>query len=221
MQATQLQPDCSLFLEHLAKLHFETEEYALAISLFQRAATVGEIQPVSFGLWGRSYYELADYESAAAQLQAMLAFDLTPTLSAYARYYLVLSQLQAGQLFRARREMERLLEQELPDDELLADLGEQLLEAKCITLAKRSLECFLGEREDLSVAQSYQEIVEIEQRVDRILPRLFSGDEERILRNVHLLLQFGSEKVARALASIQDAHSPLIREAVVEYHRQA
>jgi len=116
--------------------------------------------------------------------------------------------------------VETLMAMELPDYELLGDLGEQPLDAKCITLAHRCLEKFLEDREELAIARSYQEIVEIEQRVDRILPRLFSGDEERILQNIHLLSQFGSEKVARALASIQDARSALVREAVVEYHRK-
>jgi len=219
-RAIELEPDCSLFLEHQAKLHFESEEYAQAISLFERAGRVGQIQPVSFGLWGRAYYELEDYQSASEKLEKMLSLERNPTLISYARYYLVLSHLRAGNLFRARREVEPLLEMKLPDFELLGDLGEQLLDAKCITLARYCLQKFLDDREDLAMARSYQEIVEIEQRVDKILPRLFSGDEERILQNIHLLFQFGSEKVARALASIQDAHSALVREAVVEYHRK-
>ena len=219
-RAIELEPECSLFLEHLAKIYFESEEYSQAISLFQRAHGVGKIQPVSFGLWGRCYYELGEYESSAEQMGKMLRHELSPTLTGYARYYLVLSWLRAGRLFRARAEMEPLLTLEMSDYEMLADLGEQLLDAKCITLSKRCFERFLDKREDLAVRKSYQEIVDIEQRVDQILPRLFSGDEERILQNIHLLYQFGSEKVGRALASIQDAHSPLIREAVVEYHRR-
>lgn len=219
-RAIELEPDCSLFLEHQAKLHFESEEYAQAISLFQRASGVGPIQPVSYGLWGRAYYELEDYAAAAEQLEKMLHLEHNPTLISYARYYLVLSWLRGGNLFRARREVEPLLEMQSADFELLGDLGEQLLDAKCITLARRCLEKFLESRDDLAMARSYQEIVDIEQRVDRILPRLFSGDEERILQNIHLLFQFGSEKVARALASIQDARSALVREAVVEYHRR-
>lgn len=219
-RAIELEPNCSLFLEHLAKLHFETEEYAQSIGLFQQASMVGQIQPVSYGLWGRAYYELEDFESSAEQLEKMLQFDLTTTLTAYARYYLVLSWLRCGNLFRVRRDIEPLFSLRLNDNDIIADLGEQLLDARCITLAKRCLENFLEDHEDLSVSRSYQEIVEIEQRVDQILPRLFSGDEERILQNIHLLFQFGSEKVARALASIQDAHSALVREAVVEYHRK-
>ncbi len=219
-RAIELEPDCSLFLEHQAKLHFESEEYAQAISLFQRASAVGPIQPVSYGLWGRACYELEDYRSAGEQLEKMLRLERNPTLISYARYYLVLSWFREGNLFRARREIEPLLEMRLPDYELLGDLGEQLLDAKCITLARRCLEKFLEDRGDLTTERSYQEIVEVEQRVDRILPRLFSGDEERILQNIHLLFQFGSEKVARALASIQDARSALVREAVIEYHRK-
>jgi tetratricopeptide (TPR) repeat protein len=217
-RAIELEPECSLFLEHLAKLHFESEEYQQCVSLFQRANLAGDVQPVSFGLWGRASYELEDYDSAAEQLSRMLQFELTPTLTSYARYYLVLSRLRGGMLFHVRREMRRLLSQPKMDLELLADLGEQLLDSRCISLAKRCLERYLEDSEDMTVSRSYQEIVEIEQKVDSILPRLFSGDEERILQNIHLLFQFGSEKVGRALASIQDATSPLIREAVVEYH---
>jgi tetratricopeptide (TPR) repeat protein len=217
-RSIELEPNCSLFLEHLAKLHFESEEYSQSISLFQRANAVGEIQPVSFGLWGRSFYELEQFDSAAEQLERMLRAKLTPTLRGYALYYLTLSRLKGEDLFPMRRDIIPLLDLEMPEYDLLADLGEQLLDGKCISLAKQCFERFLDKREDMTVSRSYQEIVEIEQRVDQILPRLFSGDEERILQNIHLLYQFGNEKVARALASIQDAQSPLIREAVVEYH---
>lgn len=219
-KAIELEPSCSLFLEHLAKLHFENADYCEAINLFRRAGASGEIQPVSYGLWGRAYYELQDYTAAIEQLEKMLAFDLSPTLTAYARYYLVLSSLEGSDMFRARLSMQQFLDSSPNEHDLLADLGEQLLEARCITLAKRCLERFLEQQEDIAVQRSYQEIVDIEHRVDQILPRLFSGDEERILQNIHLLFQFGSERVARALASIQEAHSPLIREAVVEYHRK-
>ena len=219
-RSIELEPECSLFLEHLAKLHFESEEYSQAISLFHRADSVGEIQPVSFGLWGRSYYELEQYETAAEKLEHMLQFDLSTTLSGYARYYLILSWMRANQLFQMRNEIEPLLFLEMTDYEMLADLGEQLLDTRCITLAKRCLGRYLEMRDDITVKKSYGEIVEIEERIDQILPRLFSGDEERILQNIHLLYQFGSEKVARALASIHDAKSPLIRESVVEYHRK-
>jgi len=219
-RSIELQPECSLFLEHLAKLHFESEEYSQAINLFQRADGIGDIQPVSYGLWGRSYYELEQFDSAAEQLNRMLEFELSPTLNGYARYYLVLSWLRAGKLFQARKIVDPLLSLEMADYELLADLGEQLLDSRCITLAKRCFERYLEMREDATVEKSHREIVEIEERIDQILPRLFSGDEERILQNIHLLYQFGSEKVARALASIQNAQSPLVRESILEYHRR-
>jgi tetratricopeptide (TPR) repeat protein len=220
-RSLELQPECSLFLEHLGKLHFESEEYSQAINLFQRADGIGDIQPVSYGLWGRSYYELEQFDSAAEQLNRMLEFELSPTLNGYARYYLVLSWLRAGKLFRARKIVDPLLSLEMTDYELLADLGEQLLDSRCITLAKRCFERYLEMRRGRHGREEPREIAR-----NRRTNRSDSPSPVQRRRRAHpsristCCINLEARKWRGALASIQNAQSPLVRESILEYQRR-
>jgi tetratricopeptide (TPR) repeat protein len=218
-RAVELDPHCSLFLEHLGRLYFETKEYAQSILYFQRASAAGEMHPVCYGIMGRAYLEREEYEKGIECLRKMLEREADPIHRTYAEYYLVLGCLGSGDLMTARDLADSLLDKDGVDPEVYRDLGEHFLDISCIGMAGELFARVLDLGEDPRAEEACVEICEIEEKIDRILPQVFCGDEEVVLQNIHLLQQFGSPKVSRALLSILDAASPLIREAVIEYNR--
>jgi len=218
-RAVELDPHCSLFLEHLGRLYFETKEYAQSILYFQRATAAGEMHSVCYGIMGRAYLEREEHQKAIECLRAMLTREEDSTHRVYAEYYLVLAHLGAGDLLRARELASELLERDEVDPEVFRDLGEQFLDISCTGMAGELFARVLDFGPDTRAEEACAEICEIEERIDQILPQVFCGDEEVVLQNIHLLQQFGSVKVSKALLSILDAESPLIREAVIEYNR--
>jgi tetratricopeptide (TPR) repeat protein len=219
-RAIELEPHCSLFLEHLGKLYFETREYAQSILYFQRAAAAGEMHPVCYGILGRAYLERAEYSKAIASLEELLNRETDPIHIVYGQYYLCLANLGSENLIAARELATALLQSQHADAEVLRDLGEHFLDISCTSIAGELFARVLDFGDDPRAEEACAEIAEIESRIDEVLPQVFCGDEEIVLQNIHLLHQFGSQKVSKALLSILDAQSPLIREAVIEYSRK-
>ena len=62
-----------------------------------------------------------------------------------------------------------------------------------------------------------EDIHSIEKQIDEMLPRLFDGDEERLLHQIHALKEFGNDRISKALLSFIDAPSAPVRESVIRY----
>ena len=221
-RAIELDPKCSLFHEHLGKLYFETEEYAQAILFFEKATELGPIQSVSYGILGRAHLARKEFHKSITALNKMLETEQNPGLRVYGNYYLCTAHLDLDNLVEARRIAQSILDDPYTEPQVLRELGHRFLAASCVSMAddlyKRMFE--LSGKADERSSDAMNEIRDIQKRIDDILPRVFCGDEEVVLQNIHLLNQFGSAKVSRALISISGAKSPLIREAVIEYNRR-
>ncbi len=217
-KAIDLEPTCSLFLEHLARLNFETLDYSESIRLFNRASLVGTIQPISLGLWGRALYESGLYDEAVRAFDQLLRRDSQETIQIGSRFWLVVSYLKLERLAQARQIAYELLDRSGIDHKLLLDLGENFLKVRCLDLSRDVFERLAMEREELLIARlRLEDITQLEDRIDELLPQLFQGDEERILHHISHLKNFGSEKISRAMISLITSPSPLIREAVIHY----
>ena len=220
-RALDLQPDCSLFYEHLARLHFQQGEWAKCITYFSRALRVGGILPISYGLLGRAYAETGRYQRAARNFQQMIQKETAAPLVRLGRYHLVLAYLRMGCLYKARYEAKSLLEEDQMDTEVIRDLGLNFLDARCVSMAKCFLERLIIAREELLPARArVDEIADIEKRISGLLVSLEEEDEERLLYQIHHLSKVGSEEVSQALLELRHSRSPLVREAVIDYHRK-
>lgn len=217
-KAIELEPTCSLFLEHLARLYFENTDYREAIRVFRRASLVGQIQPISIGLWGRALFEQGLYEQSIETFEHLLEKEKNPAIQNGANYWLAIANLKLHRIAAARRITEQLLKEKETDNKLLHELGENFIEAKCLSLAKRIFKRLSHGKEDaLLVRLRLEDIFSIEKQIDEMLPRLFDGDEERLLHQIHSLKEFGNDRISKALLSFLDSPSAPVRESVIRY----
>jgi tetratricopeptide (TPR) repeat protein len=220
-RAVDLEPNCSLFMEHLARLHFELEEYHQAIDLFLQASMMGSMLPISYGLMGRAYFECGEYDLALEALSEMVESESNPSLVCVAKNYMVRSMIELGRLFEARSMGRQVLRNEETEMRVLVDLGEAFLRSRCIDEAREYFETVILRREEvMSARRRLREIDKIDRQIDEFLPQLFDADEERLLRYINVLMKVGSRRISQTLLSgFRSSISPLVREAVVEYHR--
>ena len=220
-KAIELEPSCGLFLEHLARLFFENSDYAEASRFFQRASLIGPIQPLSLGLWGRSLFERGLYEKSIQTFERLLEKDHQPAIQVGAHYWLSIANTKLGRIATARELAEKILSFKDIDYKILYDLGENFIHARCLSLAKRIFERLAIEREELLLARlRLEDIRSLEKQINEILPKLFDGDEERMLHQIHALREFGANRVSRALLSFINHPSAPIRENVIKYQSQ-
>jgi len=218
-KAIELEPTCSLFLEHIARLQFETLDYHESARMFQRASLVGPIQPVSLGLWGRALFEQGHYEESIEAFERLLEqTEQTEEIKMGAEYWLAVSHTKLNRVAAARRIAGRLLSKDEIDAKILSDLGENFIEARCLSLARRIFERLAIEKEELLVARlRLEDIRSIESQIEDMLPRLFDGDEERTLHQIHSLREFGNARISKALLSLLNTTSAPIRESIIRY----
>lgn len=218
LQAIDLERKQSLFLEHLARLHFETEEYSVCLVRFQEAQAVGPLQPISYGLMGRAHFELDRYPESISCLEKMLEIEEEPRLRRIAMYYLILAHLKDGSLIPARRRAHELLEDEHADPLILSALADRFQAAGCLSLALAFLERM--EEDSEGVADRVEEIQTLLSRTEPRLHNLFTSDEEKLLHHLHFVSQVGGDRIYRVLMSLMETPSALVREAVVSYCRK-
>lgn len=217
-KAVELNPTCSLFLEHYARLQFEMQDYKEATRLFYRASLVGKIQPVSLGLWGRALFEQGLYEQSIETFERLLEQKQQPAVQNGAKYWLAVARIKLGHLAPARRIAYDLLSRKNVDNKVLFDLGEQFVEARCLSMAREIFEKIAIEKEEFLLTRlRLEDIRGLEKQIDDMLPALFEGDEERMLHQIHALGEFGSEKISRALISLIHSPSAPLREGILRY----
>ena len=221
-RAIDLEPNCSLFLEHLARLHFELEEYHQAIDLFNQAALVGQMLPISYGLLGRAFFEIGEHPRALASLRQRVEGEANPSLVCVAKSYMVRALLELGRCYEARQTARQVLRNEDAEVRVLMDLGEGLLRARSIDIAREFFEKVIPRREEaLAARRRIEEINKIDRQIDEFLPQLYHADEEKLLRYINVLMKVGSARVAQTLVEgFRNSVSPMVREAVIEYHRR-
>ena len=221
-RAIDLEPNCSLFLEHLARLHFELEEYHQSIDLFLSASLVGQMLPISSGLLGRAYFEIGQYHDALDALRQMVDGESNPGLVCVAKSYMVRCLLELGRLYEARQLARQVLRNEDAEVRVLMDLGEAFLRARVIDLSREFFEKVILRREEaLAARRRIEEIQKIDHQIDEFLPQLYQADEEKLLRFINVLMKVGSTRVSQKLISgFRNSVSPMVREAVIEYHRR-
>ncbi|MBI1387433.1 MAG: tetratricopeptide repeat protein [bacterium] len=217
-KAVELEPTCSLFLENLARLQFETSDYRESARLFHRASMVGPIQPISLGLWGRALFEQGLYEQAIETFENLLERDHQPLIQLGGKYWLAMGHIKQGRVAAARRITETILKEKDLDAKILFDLGEHFVEARCISLSRKIFERLLNEKDEILAARlRLDDIKRLEEQIDEALPKLFDGDEERLLHQIHALREFGSDKISKALISMLDSPSAPVRENIIRY----
>lgn len=218
LKAIEIEPSCSYFLEHLARLNFETVDYPEAARLFHRASMVGPIQPLSIGLWGRALFEQALYEESITAFQQLLERDQQPNVLVGARYWQTLANIKLGRMAAARKMAEHLLQQKRADYKVLYELGENFIEARCLDIARKIFEKIAIEKEEFLLSRlRLEDIRNLEQEIDEMLPGLFEGDEEKLLYQIHSLLFVGDERVSKAMLSLVGNASAMVRESVIRY----
>lgn len=217
-KAIEIDPSCPYFLEHLARLNFEVLDFSEAARLFQRASTIGNIQSISIGLWGRALFEQAMYEESIDTFQQLLERDQPPTILVGARYWQTMANIKLGRIAAARKLIESLLLQKRADYKVLYDLGENFIEARCLDLARKIFEKISIEREEFILSRlRLEDIRHLEKEIDEMLPGIFEGDEEKLLYQIHALMEIGDERVSRAMLSLLDHPSALVRESITRY----
>lgn len=217
-KAIELEPTCSLFIEHMARLSFELLNYAQSANLFQRASMVGPIQPISMGLWGRALFEQGLYEQSIEVFERLLSLDLSAAIHSGANYWRTLAHIKMGNTAAARRITEEIIAQSEVDHKILFELGEHFIKVRCLSLARKIYEKIIMEREEVRLARlRLEDIRKLEEKIDALLPKLYDGDEENILHQIHALREFGNDRISKAFLSMIDSPSAPIREAVVQY----
>ncbi len=218
LKSVELEPTCSLFLENYARLQFDTLDYRESARHFQRASMVGSIQPISLGLWGRSLFEQGLFEQAVETFESLLERDKQPLIQLGAQYWLALAHIKLERTAAARRLAEAILKAKDVDSKILFDLGEHFIDVRCISLSRSIFERITNEDPDaLSSRLRLEDIKKIEDQIDEALPRLFDGDEERLLHQIHALREFGNDRISKALLSLIDSQSGPVRESVIRY----
>lgn len=217
-QAIDLEPRQSLFLEHLARLHFELGEYSVCLVRFQEAHRVGMLQPISYGLMGRAFFELDRYTEATDCLERMLEMEQEPSLRRIAYYYAILAYLSEGSLYPARKLAVRLLDEDEGDSTVFSVLADRFHDHRCLSIAKKFLD--RASQDSHEFEERRNALDRDLERAERLLPQLYSSDEETLLHHLHHLSQYGCEKVHRLLLSLGHIPSPLVREAILNYCRR-
>jgi tetratricopeptide (TPR) repeat protein len=217
-KAIEIEPTCNLFLEHCARLHFEMLDYKEATRLFYRASLVGKIQPVSLGLWGRALFEQGLFEQSIETFERLLEQQQQPVIQNGAKYWLAIARIKLEHLAAARRIIFELLTVADLDHKVLFELGEHLIEAKCLSLARAVFAKVMAEQPDSLLSRLRTEDIEsLEKQIDEMLPKIFEGDEERMLHQIHALSEFGNDKISRALLSLIHSPSAPLREVIIRY----
>ncbi len=218
LQAIDIEKKQSLFLEHLARLHFELEEYPVCLVRFQEALAAGPLQPISYGLMGRAHYELDRFAEAIDCLEKMLEIENDPRLRRIAAYYLVLSHLKDGSMVPARKRALMILEDPECDSVILSSLAERFQAAGCLSLTLALLEKMPVEGGNDS--ERIEEVQTLLTKVESHISKLFVSDEEQVLHHLHFLSQFGTDRVYRVLITLLEMPSSLVREGVISYCRK-
>ena len=217
-KAIELDPTCSLYLENCARLHFEMLDYKETTRLYYRASLVGKIQAVSLGLWGRALFEQGLYEQSIETFERLMEHEQPQLIQDGAKYWLALARVKLGHIASARRITKELLSSKAIEPKILFELAENFVEARCLSLAKEIFEKIAGDKDDILIAKlRIDDIQSIEKQIDEMLPRIFEGDEERTLHQIHALGEFGNDKISRALLSLLSSHSAPLREAIIRY----
>ncbi|MCA9442982.1 MAG: HEAT repeat domain-containing protein, partial [Candidatus Omnitrophica bacterium] len=200
------------------RLHFELGEYSVCLVRFQEAHSVGMLQPISYGLMGRAFFELDRYTEATDCLEKMLEIEEEPSLRRIAYYYAILAYLSESSIFPARLLTERLLREDEGDPVVFSVLSDRFQDHRCLSVAKRLLESVTKEDHDFEERHATldRELLEAE----HVLPQLFCSEEESLLHQLHQLSQFGSDKVHRVLVSLIQSPSQLVREGILSYCRK-
>ncbi len=217
-QAIDLEPKQSLFLERLARLHFEMGEYSVCLVRFQEAHSVGMLQPISYGLMGRAFFELDRFTEATDCLEKMLEIEEESSLRRIAYYYAILAYLSEGSIFPARRLADRLLREDEGDPVVFSVLADRFYDHRCLSIAKDLLNHVAKEPHDFEsrFTHLYQDL----EMAEKALPQLFCSEEEALLHHLHQLSQYGSDKVHRVLVSLIHSPSQLVREGILSYSRR-
>lgn len=218
LKAIEIEPSCSYFLEHLARLNFETVDYPEAARLFHRASMIGPIQPLSIGLWGRALFEQALYEDSIVAFQQLLERDQQPNVLVGARYWQAIANIKLGRMAAARKLACFLIQQKRVDYKVLYDLGENFIEARCLDIARKIFEKIAIEKEEFLLGRlRLEDIRNLEQEIDEMLPGLFEGDEEKLLYQIHALQMIGDERVSKGMLSLIGNPSAMVRECIIRY----
>ncbi len=218
LQAIDIEKKQSLFLEHLARLHFELEEYSVCLVRFQEAQAAGPLQPISYGLMGRAHYELDRFAEAIDCLEKMLALEDDPRLRRIAAYYLVLAHLKDGSMVPARKRTMMILADPDCDRVILSSLADRFQASGCLSLALALLEKMPSGGRDES--ERIEEVQSLITKVESHISKLFVSDEEKVLHHLHFLSQYGTDRIHRVLMTLLEIPSSLIREAVISYCRK-
>lgn len=217
-RSLSLSPNTGIFHEHLGRLHFEERSYSKAITLFKQAIQSGPVQPMTLALLAHSYYETHEYELALEGFRHLVSIDLIPEVEGVMRHQLILTLAAEGNLGGARRACLTLLETHRLDYDLLMQLSDNFVALNCISPGKEILCSLIKRREEfLPARQKYLQILNKESQIEALLPGIYASDEEKALREISKLMRFGHEKIAKALLSLRDADSPLIRQNILEY----
>jgi len=217
-RAIELEPACTMFLEHFARLLFEIHDFSESSRVFSRASMLGPVQPLSVGLWGRALFEQGLYEESIDAFARLLKQEKQPAIVNGANYWLIIIHAKQGRMAAARRITETLLAQKDIDFKVLYDLGENFIDYRCLGLARKIFERIAIAREEFLLARlRLEDIRALEKQIDEMLPKIFEGDEEEMLHRIHSLREFGDERISKALLSLLESSSPLIRECVIRY----
>lgn len=218
LQAIDLDRRQTLFLEHLARLHFESGEYSVCLVRFQEARSMGPLQPISYGLMGRAFYELDRYTEAVDCLEKMLNAEEEPRLLAIARYYAILSHLKEGSLIPARKQALALLEEVECDSVILSGLADRFEAVGCLSLTRQFLLALVGEMP--VVEERLLEIESLIEIAEAPLSKVYCSEEEKLLHHLHQASKSGTERTYRTLLSLWSQGSPLVRESILNYCRK-
>ncbi len=217
-KAVELEPTCCLFLEHLARLNFEEKDYREAIRLFQRASMVGNLQPLSIGLWGRALFELGMYNQSITTFENLLEVEKREEIQIGANFWLAIAFTKIGKMAASRTISEKILKYKNVDHKILYELGENFIECRCLTLARKIFERLIIEKEELLLARlRLEDIRSLESKINDIIPTLYNLEEERLLHQIHSLFEFGNDRISKALISFINYDSAPVRECVIRY----
>ncbi|MBN2327712.1 MAG: tetratricopeptide repeat protein [Candidatus Omnitrophica bacterium] len=219
LKAIEREPTCPYFLENLGRLNFETLDYPEAARLFQRASMIGSIQPLSLGLWGRALFEQALYEESIEAFQQLIQREKQDVIHIGALYWQIISNIKLERMAAARTLALKLLSKKKVDYKVLYDLGEHFIEVKCLDLAKTIFEKISIEKEEFLLSRlRLEDIRKLEKEINDMLPGLFEGDEDQLLYQIHSLQAVGNLRVSKAMLSLIENPSPLVRENILKYH---
>jgi len=213
-----LKPKTGMFLEHLGRLYFEEKDFSRAVPLLKKAVQSGPVQPMTLALLGQAYHEVRDYQLALESFRHLLSIELIPEVEGVIRQQMVVTLCSMGNFGGARRACLHLIQTHRLDYDLLMQLCDMFLNARCISPAKEVLSHLVRRREEyLPARQKFQQLQATEAQIETLLPGIYSSEEEQALRHIGQLMRLGHEKIAKAFLSLRESDSALIRLNVVEY----